>query len=320
MSERQARWLSDAEVAGLLPPPAEAAELARSVLVGLAEGTIELPPKPAIHPRPDAFVNTMPAYVGPTDGTGVKLVSVFPANRAQGMPAVTAIVIVLDSETGLVHGLLGATTLTACRTAAASAACAARLAPSAPGHVGLTGAGVEARTHLLALEALGQREFAVWDHRASNIEALRTWAGEHAPEVSLRAAASASDAADGAAIVVTGIPIGAEGGRIDPAALRPDVLALPIDYSTSITAETANGAELLLTDDVAQLDGYRGMHWDGWRALDGPVGRWLADGAPARPSGQVVVANLGVGAHDVVFGSAVLARAEREGIGQLVSP
>ena len=62
MTAPQARWLSEAEVAALLPPPREAAELARSVLVGLAEGTIELPPKPAIHPRPDAFVNMMPAY------------------------------------------------------------------------------------------------------------------------------------------------------------------------------------------------------------------------------------------------------------------
>ncbi len=211
------------------------------MLVGLAEGTIELPPKPAIHPRPDAFVNTMPAYVGSLDGSGVKLVSVFPGNRARGLPAISAIVIVLDSETGLVRGLLGATALTACRTAAASAACAARLAPAAPGHVAITGAGVEARTHLLALEAQGYAEIVVWDHRAANIEALRAWAAEHAPSVTVGAAESASAAAEGAAIVVTGIPIGAEGGRIDPAALRPDVLALPIDYSTSIAAETANG-------------------------------------------------------------------------------
>ncbi len=319
MSAPRARWLSDAQVAGLLPPPLEAAELARSVLVGLAEGTIELPPKPAIHPRPDAFVNTMPAYVGSLDGSGVKLVSVFPGNRARGLPAISAIVIVLDSETGLVRGLLGATALTACRTAAASAACAARLAPAAPGHVAITGAGVEARTHLLALEAQGYREVAVWDHRAANIEALRAWAAEHAPSVTVSPAESASAAAEGAAIVVTGIPIGAEGGRVEPAALRPDVLALPIDYSTSIAAETANGAALLLSDDVAQLDGYRGAHWKGWRPLDGPVGSWLADGAPPRPEGQVVVANLGVGAHDVVFGMAVLERAEREGIGELLS-
>ncbi len=51
----------------------------------------------------------MPAYVGPLDGTGVKLVSVFPENRGRGLPTVTAIVIVLDSETGLVRGVLGGT-------------------------------------------------------------------------------------------------------------------------------------------------------------------------------------------------------------------
>ena len=100
----------------------------------------------------------------------------------------------------------------------------------------------------------------------------------------------------GAAIVVTGIPIGASGGRVEHEALRADALVLPIDYSTSILAETANEADLLLADDVAQLDGYRGAHFGGWRELDGPVGRWLADGAPPRPRGQVVVANLGVGA------------------------
>jgi ornithine cyclodeaminase/alanine dehydrogenase-like protein (mu-crystallin family) len=315
----QARWLSDAQVAALLPPPAEAAELARSVLVGLAEGTIELPPKPAIHPRPDGFVNVMPAYVGDVDGAGVKLVSVFPGNRAHGMTAISALVIVLDSATGLVRGLLGGAALTACRTAAASAACIQRLAPEAPGHVALTGAGVEARTHLLALEALARRDVVVWDHRPSNIEALRQWAGEHVPGISVRAADSASEAADGAAVVVTGIPIGADGGRIDAWALRADVLALPIDYSTSIPAETANAAALLLSDDVAQLDGYRGAHFAGWRPLDGPVGRWLGAGAPPRPDGAIVVANLGVGAHDVVFGGAVLARAERDGIGTLVT-
>jgi ornithine cyclodeaminase/alanine dehydrogenase-like protein (mu-crystallin family) len=320
VSTPQARWLSDAEVASLLPPPAEAAELARSVLVGLAEGTIELPPKPAIHPRADGFVNVMPAYCGGLDGSGVKLVSVFPGNREQGLPAINALVIVLDSATGLLRGLLGGAALTACRTAAASAACIARLAPAAPGHVALTGAGVEARAHLLALDALQRRDVVVWDHRVANLEALRVWAQEHAPAIALRPAASPTEAARGAAIVITGIPIGARGGRVGPEALRSDALALPIDYSTSITAESANGAALLLADDVAQLDGYRGAHFDGWRALDGAVGHWLAEGAPERPAGQVVVANLGVGAHDVVFGSAVLARAERDGIGTLVTP
>ena len=317
MSATQARWLSEAEVAPLLPPPAEAAAIALSVLVGLASGTVEMPPKPAIHPRADAFVNVMPAYSKGLDAAGVKLVSVFPENRERGLATISALVIVLDSATGAVRGLLGGAALTGCRTAAASAACVAQLAPS--GHVAITGAGVEARTHLVALDALGRRDVVVWDHRSSNLDALRAWADEHAPEVKLRTAGSASDAADGAAVVITGIPIGASGGRVDPQALRGDVLALPLDYSTSIGAETANGAALLLADDVAQLDSYRGSHFGGWRELDGPVGRWLAADAPERPSGQIVVANLGVGAHDVAFGSAVLDRAESDGVGTLVT-
>src|SRR4029077_17851633 len=126
-------------------------------------------------------------------------------------------------------------------------------------------------------DAMGFRNAVVWDHRASNLEALQIWARDHAPAVSVHAAASASAAAEGAAIVITGIPIGATGGRVDPHALRSDALVLPIDYSPSITAETANAAALLLSDDVAQLDGYRGAHWEGWRPLDGLVGTWLAD-------------------------------------------
>ena len=106
-----------------------------------------------------------------------------------------------------------------------------------------------------------------------------------------------------------------------PQALRPDVLALPIDYSTSITAETANGAALLLSDDVGAAR----------RLPRRALGRLAPARRPGRrtgwptarrrgPAGQIVVANLGVGAHDVVFGSAVLARAEREGIGDARQP
>ena len=189
MTPPQARWLSDAEVAALLPPPAEAAELARSVLIELADGTIELPPKPAIHPRPDGFVNVMPAYCSGLDAAGVKLVSVFPANGGLGLPAINALVIVLDSATGLVRGLLGGAALTACRTAAASAACIARLAPPRPGHVALTGAGVEARSHLLrARRARAPRGRRLGSPRGQPRRVAERGPSEHVPAVELRAA------------------------------------------------------------------------------------------------------------------------------------
>jgi ornithine cyclodeaminase/alanine dehydrogenase-like protein (mu-crystallin family) len=314
------RYLSDDEVAALLPAPADACELARQSLVELANGLVDLPPKPSVRPRPAGFVNAMPAYCSVPDVVAVKIVGVYQSNRARGLPTIAGVVISVDPETGRIRGILGAGSLTAARTAAATGACMARLAPARPGPLGMTGAGVEARTHLLVADALGWHDVVVYDHRASNIESLTAWAAEHVPAVRLRAAASPGAAAEGAACVVTGIPIGANGGELPLASVRDDALVLPIDYSTSVGAELANSAELLASDDPDQLAAVARLgHFEGWRALDGPVGRWLADAGPARPAGRVVVANLGVGAHDAVFAKAILDRAEALDSGTLLS-
>ena len=313
------RYLSDDEVAALLPAPADACELARRSLVELAAGLVELPPKPSVRPRPEGFVNAMPAYCSVPDAAAVKIVGVYQSNRARGLPTIAGVVISIDPENGRIRGILGAGHLTAARTAAASGACMARLAPSTPGPIGMTGAGVEARTHLLVADALGLRDVAVYDHRAANIEALRVWAAEHAPALQVRSAESPAAAAEGAAIVITGIPIGARGGLLPPDAVREDALVLPIDYSTSVSADLANQAELLASDDPDQLAAVARLgHFAGWRDLDGPTGRWLADDAPPRPPGRVVIANLGVGAHDAVFSKAILDQAEARGLGTLL--
>jgi ornithine cyclodeaminase/alanine dehydrogenase-like protein (mu-crystallin family) len=313
------RYLSDDEVAALLPSPADACELARRSLVELAAGLVDLPPKPSVRPRPDGFVNAMPAYCSVPDAVAVKVVGVYQSNRARGLPTIAGVVISIDPENGRIRGILGAGALTAARTAAATGACLTRLAPTVPGPLGLTGAGVEARTHLLVADALGWHDVVVYDHRAENVDALIAWASEHVPVVRVRGVTSPGDAADGAACVVTGIPIGARGGLLPPDAVRDDALVLPIDYSTSVGAELANSAELLASDDPDQLEAVAALgHFGGWRELDGPVGRWLADGGPARPAGRVVVANLGVGAHDAVFSKAILDLAEQRSIGTLL--
>jgi ornithine cyclodeaminase/alanine dehydrogenase-like protein (mu-crystallin family) len=313
------RYLTDAQVEALLPAPAEACELARQTLVDLSRGLVDLPPKPSLRPRPDGFVNAMPAYSSTHDAVAVKIVGVYQSNRPRGLPTIAGVVVSVDPDTGRIRGILGAGSLTAARTAAATGACMARLAPMLPGPLALTGAGVEARTHLLVADALGWHDVVVYDHRSSNIDGLRSWADAHVPAVTLRAAASPAEAAEGAACVVTGIPIGATGGDVPAAAVRDDALVLPIDYSTSVGAELANSAELLTSDDPDQLASVALLgHFIGWRTLDGPTGRWLADDAPPRPAGRVVCANLGVGAHDAVFAKAILAQAEERGIGSLL--
>ena len=135
----------------------------------------------------------------------------------------------------------------------------------------------------------------------------------------MRGATSPGDAAEGAACVVTGIPIGARGGELPPDAVRADALVLPIDYSTSVGAELANSAELLASDDPDQLAAVAKLgHFDGWRALDGPVGRWLADDAPPVRPDASSSRTSGVGAHDAVFSKAILDQAEALDIGTLL--
>ena len=59
------RWLSTADVLEAMPDIDERLDLAQKTMVALATpGGSELPPKIAIHPRPDAsFIHAMPAML-----------------------------------------------------------------------------------------------------------------------------------------------------------------------------------------------------------------------------------------------------------------
>ena len=48
------------------------------------EGRVEMPPKPGIHPRPDAFIHAMPAYIPASAAAGLKWVSGYPQNKSSG--------------------------------------------------------------------------------------------------------------------------------------------------------------------------------------------------------------------------------------------
>jgi alanine dehydrogenase len=97
MVEGAIRYLSADDVDACLPSLDERLALAEEALVALARGDAEMPPKIGIHPRPDAFVHAMPAYLRGRDLLGIKWVAGgYPGNAQQG-PAVLRL---------LGHGLL----------------------------------------------------------------------------------------------------------------------------------------------------------------------------------------------------------------------
>jgi ornithine cyclodeaminase/alanine dehydrogenase-like protein (mu-crystallin family) len=82
-----------------------------------AAGLVQNPPKPAVHPRPDAFINAMPAYLGGSDRVGIKWVSGYEGNREKGLPYIYGVLLLTDADTGRPLALIDGTWITEMRTA-----------------------------------------------------------------------------------------------------------------------------------------------------------------------------------------------------------
>ena len=81
-----------------------------------AAGRVEMPPKPGIHPRPDAFIHAMPACLPGLGAAGMKWVSGFPENHRLGLPYITGLLILNCPETGVPLAVMDCTWITEKRT------------------------------------------------------------------------------------------------------------------------------------------------------------------------------------------------------------
>jgi ornithine cyclodeaminase len=118
----------------------------------------------------------MPAWTGPATAAGhvgVKVVSVFPANGARGLPSVTGTYLLMDGETGAPRAALDGARLTLWRTAAASALAARFLAREDCARMVMVGAGALAPFLIRAhLSQRPLRDVALWNHRPERAENL----------------------------------------------------------------------------------------------------------------------------------------------------
>ena len=305
------RFLSRAEVAGLLPGIPEQLDLVERTYRSLAAGRVELPPKPGVHPRPDSFVHAMPAYLRDEDVVALKWVAGYPANKERGLPYITGLIVLNDPETGLPLAIMDGAEITAARTAAASGVCVRRFAPAGWRRAAILGSGEQGRFHATLLRALEPEvRIRAWDPHPERIERL----GE-----GVEAAAGWEDAVAGAEVVVTAGPIVEHpSSPLRPEHLGERWLALPIDFDFYMGAEAVAAADLFLADDVGQFEYYREQgHFQGWPEPAGSVGEALGrEGSPER----VACCNLGIGALDAAFAHVVLERARDAGAGTELVP
>lgn len=283
-----------------LPSIPEQIELAERVYRAMARGEVEMPPKIGVHPRLDAFLHAMPAYLRELDVVAMKWVAGFPENPARGLAAISGLIVVNDAETGAPLAVLDAAEITAARTAAASGACVQAFAPNGWSSAAVLGCGEQGRYHCTVLRALNPS----CEIRAYDVVAERAHAVCEGAVVFDEARAAAS----GAQVVVTAGPIMREPpSPIDVSWLEgDDMLLLPIDFDFYVSAEAVRACDLFLTDDVAQYEAYREHgYFRGWPNAEASVGDAFERGLRGR---RVVCANLGVGAVDAAFAHAVLSR------------
>jgi ornithine cyclodeaminase/alanine dehydrogenase len=287
------------------------------------EGRVEMPPKPGIHPRPDAFMHAMAASIPGMASAGLKWVAGFPENAARGLPYVSGLLILNDVETGLPLAVMDATWITAQRTGAATALAARYLARPDSSVAGILACGVQGRTNLAALAALFPlRKVYAYDHKRENRD-------RYVSEMSSRLGVEVvgvdepREAVADADLVVTSGPILKHPKpTIGKDWLRPGAFASAVDYDSYWTGEALAQLDRLATDDHAQLRYYRELGY--FQTTPEPyadLGELVTGRKPGRqsPTERTMAMNLGLAIDDMAVAPEVLRRATDMGLGVWLS-
>ena len=310
------RYLSAAAIDECLPEVQRRLDLAASALVALGRGTAEMPPKIGVHPREGALLHAMPAWLRDRDIVGMKWIAAFPGNTALGLPAINGLIVLNDAETGVQTWVMEAARVTAVRTAAVSGVGLQLFRPASVERVAILGAGVQARSHAEVVAALVP-EAAVITYDPHQERAEGFAAEVSATGRTATVATSAREASSVADVVMTVAALGkTQLMQLDW--LKPGALVIAVDFATYASAALARAVRLFATDDREQFFAYRDAgYFDGYPDPNATLGE-LCDGlaeAGTPDERPVLVNHLGVGLADVVFGSAIAARAEELGLG-----
>lgn len=303
-------------------------EVIGATLVLHHHGETVSPPKAVIHWGDDldtdeklGRIMAMPAYVGgSTRMAGLKWIPSVPQNPERGLPRGIGVILLSDPETGLPVAFLDGTVVSAMRTGAVSGVAARALARDGARVLGILGAGVQARTQLMALERTlpALEEIWIYDPADGKAEELAT-ARSDGP--SCRAVASAEEAVRGVDVVV---PATMAAEPFIPAAwLGRGTLVISVS-SLDLAVDAIESGDLVVADDVAHETGHASRPLARAEAaglLDRdavvPLGAILAGAHPGRTSDDelVVVSPVGMGIEDVAWATHVFRRAEELGLG-----
>ena len=312
---------SDVEKTGL--DMATIIDLLEKAFLEKGNGRVEMPPKPGIHSRPDAFIHAMPAYIPAMRSAGVKWVSGYPGNQERGLPYISGLLILNDDETGIPYAVMDCTWITAYRTGAATALAARYLARPESQVAGILACGVQGRTNLEALKVV--------------FPLTRAYAYDIVPEVRQRFVAEMSErlemevigveeprrAVIDSDLVVTSGPILK---HPTPALLKDWLKAggfgSAVDFDSYWHPAAMQQMDKVSTDDMAQFMYYRSAGY--FQETPDPyadLGEIVAGLKPGRQDARerTLAINLGLALDDMAVAPEIYRRAQAKGLGVQLS-
>ncbi len=296
-------------------------EIVEEAFLQKAIGTVEVPPKPGIHPKNNSFIHAMPAYLQRIKSAGMKWVSGFPGNTKKDLPYISGVLILNDVETGFPICIMDCTWITAKRTGAATAVAAKYLARKDSQIFAILGCGIQGRSNLEALLVVLKdiETVQAYDIDKGNLvkyidDMTREYGLKIVPASSPRKALKDCD------VVVTAGPISKNPNPVIEASwVKEGIFACPIDFDSYWKPEGIHLMDKFCTDDKTQLDYYKKQ---GYFKDVPPVFADLCEIVGGLKPGReddkerVMSMNLGLAIEDVATASHIYKKAKRKGVGR----
>jgi ornithine cyclodeaminase/alanine dehydrogenase-like protein (mu-crystallin family) len=175
----------------------------RAAMIALSRGETRQLLRSIMHFDDGRMFGVMPGAMGDTAVFGAKVLSVFPKNFEVGRPSHQGVVLMFDPQSGELACVAEAQSITAIRTAAASAVATDALARPEARRLAVLGYGDQAEAHLTAMTKIRPLErVAVWGR---SLERAKAFAARMGPELGIetRAIATAQEAVADADIICT---------------------------------------------------------------------------------------------------------------------
>ncbi len=183
----------------------ETVEILTRAFADLSTGRANVPPRLAVpQDKHDGVTLFMPAYLLDTEALAIKIVSVHNRNPERNLPLIHALVVLLDPTTGEPLAAVEGGYLTALRTGAASGVATDLFARQDAEVAAIFGAGVQARTQLLAVAAVRDiRRCWIYARHPEHVQSFIAEMQPQLPDVELLAARSPAQAVREAHVICT---------------------------------------------------------------------------------------------------------------------